>query len=178
VSYQEILTVEPSALAKKILNELNYDFRAFTIEHFISWIEEIKHRKIVLIPWKMPSGMFGAWMSDGDEPREYIFYRDNVTLLHQVHIQLHELAHYLCGHPTKSITRTSLQESKAGIRELPFDELVKLRSPEISAYEYDAESLASLIQEQVIRHTQIEQLTRGISSDEKIAEYLTDLGLI
>jgi hypothetical protein len=169
--------VEPSPQAKKILNELNYDFRAFTIDHFIGWIEELKQRKIVLIPWKMPSGMFGAWMSDGDEPREYVFYRDNITRLHQIHTQLHEISHFLCGHPTKLITRARLKESKEGIRELPFDELVKLRSQDINAFEYQAESLASLIQEQVIRFTQIEQLTRGISSDQKIAEYLTDLDL-
>lgn len=170
--------MEPSPQARKILNELNYNFRAFTIDHFITWIEAYKSRKLIMIPWKMPSGMFGAWMSDGDEPREYIFYRDDVTLLHQIHIQLHELAHFLCGHPTKAITRKSLQESRAGIRELPFNDLVKLRSSEINTFEHEAESLASLIQEQAIRHSHIQQLTRGISSDEKIAEYLIDLGLI
>ena len=169
--------MEPNPQAKKILSELNYDFRAFTIEHFISWIERVKHRKIVLIPWVMPSGMFGAWMSDGDEPREYIFYRDNVPSIHQIHIQLHELAHYLCGHPTKSITRKTLRESRDGTRELPFDELVKLRSPELSAYEFEAETLASIIQEQVIRHSQLQELTRGTSSDKNIAKYLKDLGL-
>ena len=170
--------MEPNPQVKKILNEINYDFRAFTIDHFIGWIEAFKGRKIITIPWTMPSGMFGAWMSDGDEPREYIFYRDNVALLHKIHIQLHELSHFLCGHPTKLITRKNLRESKAGIRELPFNELAKLRSPDVSTYEYEAEYLASLIQEQVIRHSQIQQLTRGISSDKKIAEYLKDLGLI
>jgi len=170
--------VEPSPQARKILSELNYDFRAFTIDHFIQWIETIKGRKIILFPWKMPSGMFGAWMTDGDEPREFIFYRNDVSRLHQIHIQLHELSHFLCGHPTKSITKMRIQESREGDRELPFVELAKLRSPELSAYELEAESLASLIQNQVIRYSQIEQLTRGISSDGNIAEYLNDLGLI
>jgi hypothetical protein len=53
--------VQPGTLAKKILNERNYDFGAFTLEHFTGWIEEIKHRKIVLIPWRMPSGMLGGY---------------------------------------------------------------------------------------------------------------------
>ena len=87
--------MEPNPQVKKILNEINYDFRAFTIDHFIGWIEAFKGRKIITIPWTMPSGMFGAWMSDGDEPREYIFYRDNVALLHKIHIQQAEPA--LCG---------------------------------------------------------------------------------
>jgi len=170
--------VEPSPQARKILSELNYDFRAFTIDHFINWIENVKGRKFILYPWTMPSGMFGAWMSDGDEPREFIFYRNNISRLHQIHVQLHELSHFLCGHPTKTITKKLIQESHNNGRVLPFNDLVQLRSPEMSAYEHEAESLASLIQNQVIRYSQIEQLTRGISSDGNIAEYLNDLGLI
>jgi hypothetical protein len=170
--------VEPSLQTRKILDELNYDFRAFTIDHFIQWIETVKEHKLLFFPWKMPPGMFGAWMSDGDEPREYFFYRNDVPRLLQIHIQLHELSHFLCGHPTKSITRKLIQEShNCGIA-LPFDELAKLRSPESSIYEHEAESLASLIQDQVIRYSQIEQLTQGISSDEKVADSLKHLGLI
>ncbi len=170
--------MEQSPLARKILSELNYDFRAFTIDHFAQWIETAKGRKLLFFPWKMPSGMFGAWMSDGDEPREYIFYRIDVPRLHQIHIQLHELSHYLYGHPTKSITRNLIQESHHGGVALPFYELVKLRSPELSTYEQEAESLASLIQDQVIRNSHIEQLTRGISSDKRIADSLKHLGII
>jgi hypothetical protein len=170
--------VEPNLRAKKTLNELNYDFRDFTIDHFIDWIETVRGRKFTLVPWSMPSGMFGAWMTDGDEPREYIFYRDNISHLHQIHVILHELSHYLCGHPTKTITKELIQESRNSGRVLPFNDLVKLRSMETSAYEHEAESLASLIQNQVIRYSQLEQLTRGISSDENIADYLNDLGLI
>lgn len=50
----------------KILNSLNYDFRDFTIEGFISWIEGVKGRKILTFGWQMPAGLFGAWMSDLD----------------------------------------------------------------------------------------------------------------
>jgi hypothetical protein len=83
-----------------------------------------------------------------------------------------------CGHPTKKITRSQILEARETGSVLPFDELVKLRSPEMNTYEYEAESLASLIQEQVIRSSQIEQLTHGISSDKKVAESLKHLGLI
>jgi hypothetical protein len=170
--------VEPSQQAKKILSELNYDFRDFTIDHFIDWIETVRGRKFILYPWTMPSGMFGAWMTDGDEPKEYIFYRDSISRLHQIHVILHELSHFLCGHPTKTITKKLIQESRNSGRVLPFNDLVQLRSLETSIYEHEAESLASLIQNQVIRYSQIERLTRGISSDENIADYLNDLGLI
>lgn len=170
--------MEPSPQARKILSELSYDFRAFTIEHFTQWIETIRGCEILLCPWPMPSGLFGAWMSDGEKPREFIFFRQNAVQLHQIHIQLHELSHFLCGHPTKKVTRDQIVEARDNGRALPFDELVKLRSPELDHYEYEAESLASLIQEQVIRSSQIEQLTRGISSDKKVADSLKHLGLI
>ena len=169
--------MEPSPQARKILSELNYDFHAFSIDHFIDWIETVTGRKLLLFPWPMPSGMFGAWMSDGDEPREFIFYRNDVRTLHQIHIQLHEIAHFLCGHPTKSITKREIQESRESGTPLPFDQLVKLRSAEKTVYEFEAESLASLIQEQVIRNSQIEQLTKGVSSDKRVAESLRHLGL-
>jgi hypothetical protein len=170
--------VEASPQVRKILTELKYDFRAFTIEHFANWIETVKGRKILLIPWHMPSGLFGAWMSDGEIPQEYIFFRKNAERLLQIHIQLHEISHFLCGHPTKKISKAQVKEAhKKGIA-LPFDEMVRLRSPDKNAYERDAESLASLIQEQIIRNSQIEQLTRGISSDKKIADSLKNLGLV
>ena len=170
--------MKPSPQARKILDELNFDFHAFTIDHFIEWVATVKGRKIILFPWQMPSGMFGAWMSDGEEPREYIFYRDNVPTLHQIHIQLHEISHYLCGHPTAIITKKLILDIRRYRTDLPFNELTKMRSSESSIYEHEAESLASLIQEQAIRQSQIEQLTRGVSSDQKIASYLKDLGLI
>ena len=88
--------MEPSPQARKILSELNYDFRAFTIEHFANWIETVKGRKILLIPWKMPSGLFGAWMSDGEISQEYFFFRKNAERLLQIHIQNNNVSFYNC----------------------------------------------------------------------------------
>ena len=88
---------------RKILPELNSEFRAFTIEHFANWIETVKGRKILLIPWQMPSGLFGGWMPDGEIPQEYFCFRKNAARLLQIPIQLHELSRYLCGHPTQSV---------------------------------------------------------------------------
>ena len=163
--------------AEKILRDLDFDFQAFDIEKFISWIGVLKGREILTIPWDMPRNLFGAWMSDGEEPKEYVFYRNNVPRIHQIHIQLHELAHLLFDHPTLKIDRKLIEEVMRGQAELPFDDLVLLRSPKSTEFETEAETLASLIQEQVIRHSQLLRLTQDISSDEKIAGFLKDLGL-
>jgi hypothetical protein len=174
--------VNPRSHSEKVLAELQYDFRNFTIEHFIQWVGDLKGRQILSIPLAMPIGLFGAWLSDDEEPNEYIFYRHNVPPIYQIHIQLHELAHFLLGHPTLHINREILASALSGKGDLPFNELTRLRSagkPEDSRSirEVESEILASVIQEQIIRHSQLEQLTRGISSDKNIANYLKHLGM-
>jgi|GEM_PF-2620275 len=56
-------------------------------------------------------------------------------------------------------------------------EYARLRSPQLDEQEHEAETLASLIQDVVIRHRHLDQLTRSLSSDEKIARFLQDLGI-
>lgn len=46
----------------------------------------------------MPAEMFGCWVRLAG--KDYIFYEEHTAHLHQAHIQLHELAHILCGHKT------------------------------------------------------------------------------
>lgn len=169
--------------AERVLTELQYDFRAFSIEDFIHWVEQKTGRQIFSIPMDMPAGMYGAWFTDDEEPYEYIFYRNSSYPIHQIHNQLHELAHFLLGHPTVHITRKYMAEFLRGMKELPLNEYALLRSTEKrtdESYirEVESETLASVIQEQVIRHSQLEQLARGISSDLTIANTLKHLGMI
>ena len=163
--------------AERILHELRYDFHNFSIDRFISFIGATKQREIITIPWKMPPTLFGAWMSDGEEPKEYIFYRDNVPLIHQVHIQLHELAHFLLGHSTLHINRTKITEVLERKASLPFDGLTRLRSSDKTDLEMQAETLASMIQKQVIQNSSLDQLNKDLSSEEKLANFLKTMGL-
>lgn len=43
-----------------LLDKLDYDFTQFSIEDFIKWMEAKRSRKIVLVPWALPAGYFGA----------------------------------------------------------------------------------------------------------------------
>src|SRR6266436_4495814 len=141
----KVVQMGAHAKAEKILRELEYDFTTFTMEGFLRCVGETKGREIITIPWSMPATLFGAWISDGDEPKEYIFYRDNVPVIHQIHIQLHELSHFLFGHPTFQINRKFIGEVVAGTASLPFADLPQLRSPKRANVEVEAETLANLI---------------------------------
>jgi hypothetical protein len=164
-------------IADKTLKELRYDFRTFSIQGFISYIGEMKRREIITIPWAMPATIFGAWMSDDEEPKEYIFYRDNVPTIHQVHIQLHELSHLLLGHPTLRINRKKIAEVFEEKASLPFADLPRLRSPKQTECETQAEVLATLIQERVIQNSHMDQLLNDLSSEEKLSNFLNTMGL-
>src|SRR5258706_42082 len=109
--------------------------------------------------------------------KEYIFYRDNVPLMHQVHIQLHELSHFLLGHPTLQINRTKITEVLEKKASFPFDELPRLRSSDKTILEIQAETLAALIQKQVIQYSSLDQLNNDLSSEVKLANFLKTMGL-
>jgi hypothetical protein len=166
-----------SSKAREILNELRYDFKKFTLSGFINYVSEEKGREIIAIPWSMPATLFGVWMSDGEEPKEYVFYRDNVPPIHQIHIQLHELSHILLGHPTLQINRKLVADVLERKASLPFADLPQLRSPKKSEYEIQAEMLASLIKERVIQSYRLDQLVNDLSSEEKLVSFLKTMGL-
>jgi hypothetical protein len=169
--------MDVASKAEKVIEDLGYDFRTFTICNFVSYIAQQKQREIITIPWRMPPTLFGAWMSDEDEPKEYIFYRNPAPMIHQVHIQLHELSHLLLGHPTLQINGRLIAKVLEGEASLPFAGLPRLRSPQKDALEIQAEALASLIQKKVIQKSSLDRLLNDLSSEVKLANFLETMGL-
>ena len=162
---------------KKTLQELQFDFTNFTMTNFLQTVRQTRGREIITIPWETPSNIFGAWVSDDQEAKEYIFYRNNVPEIHQIHIQLHELSHFLLGHPTRQINKKTLTEVAMRKVSLPFEELETLHSSARAYMEAEAESLASLIQKQAILHSRLDLLIRDISAEEKLASFLKNMGV-
>lgn len=141
---------------KAVLDELGIDFRSFTMERFITLLEKRKKRKIFLFAGPMPAGMDGAWFTDAELPHEYIFYDEAAVPLHRQHIQLHELSHFLCGHPTLSVTNDTLNAIifalQLGNTSDTLFKLARLRSQgRKDKWEQEAETLAMLIGSRVCR---------------------------
>jgi hypothetical protein len=160
--------------AEQILKELKFDFSAFSMEAFIRHVGQHKGREIISIPWeqKMPRGVFGAWMLDADNPVAYIFYRSDLVPMHKIHVQLHELAHFLFDHPTLALNREALDQIAAGKAPLPLSDLPHLRSATHTQIDVEAETLADLIQERVIRLASIDRLVHSEAPEEKLADFL------
>lgn len=167
-----------STQANRILREINFDFTTFTMDKFLNAVAQKKAREIITLAWNMPTAMFGAWISDEEKPREYIFYRHNVSEAHQVHIQLHELSHFLFGHQTIKINSQLITDAVVGKAEMPF-ELLPQRSPRVTSLEIEAETLTNLIQELAIRNSKMSNLLmRGASlSEERLASFVGKMSL-
>jgi hypothetical protein len=170
------MTVE--ARMQAILDGLEFDFSRFTMDGFTTWVQAHLGREINFIPWEMPPGMFGVWLSDADDAVEHVFIAKNASPLHKVHIQLHELSHIICGHPNARLTRTEMQALLTEAMHEPAvlkDAL--LRAPAKKELEQEAETLAALIQQKVIRHERMQQLSVAASSNAHVVDHLHSLEL-
>lgn len=163
------------------LDQLGFDFSCFTIERFVSWLETRTNRKIFLLAVKMPIDMYGAWISDAERPHEYIFYDSSVPPLHQGHIQLHELSHFICEHETLKVAGNDLQAILQAIQSGKMPPCVAqsalLRTPNSDEDEIEAETLAMMIQSRVIQHKRLNELANIVSANEEAAAYLRNMGL-
>ena len=141
---------------KAVLDGLAVDFRSFTMERFIARLEKRAERKIFLFAGPMPAGIDGAWFSDAELPHEYIFFDEAAVPLRQQHIQLHELSHFLCGHPTLSITGDNLNAILFALHTGRIPDVLfkpaRLRTQgKKDGWEEEAETLALLIGSKVCR---------------------------
>jgi hypothetical protein len=167
------------ARMKALLDEMDFDFSQFTMERFAAWVQERHDRKIRFTRWEMPPGMFGVWMSDAEEPVEHVFIDKNAPPLQAAHIQLHELGHILCGHPTARLTVSEMADllTKSVTNPAVLEEAL-LRAPNKGEWEQEAETLAALIQDQVIRHQRLQQLAVSASSNESVVAHFKALELV
>lgn len=164
--------------AQRIVDDLSIDFRQFTMEQFINRIEQIKSRRILLLPMALPSHIDGAWVSDSERPYEYIFYDTGLPPIQQIHVQLHEIGHFLWGHETLRITSENLPELIQAVQRQTMSSTLSgllMRSVKDDAKEDEAEAVAAIIQSRVIQASRINELSTKASDD--VERFLLDMGL-
>lgn len=94
-------TIKVEQRMRLLLSEIEqrYDFRQFTLESFLEWMQFEHQRSFHIVPLPMSSAqMSGGWIRTTTD--DYIFVDEQALPIHQLHIILHELCHILCGHQT------------------------------------------------------------------------------
>ncbi len=161
------------------LEELEFNFEEFSEGRFVTWLEERRGYRIIFVPLSMPPTQFGAWIEDACDRVDYIFYERDTIALHQAHIKLHEMCHIICGHPTLVLGEEG--QARALLRQASADPSALeplLRSTIHSdQMEAEAETLAALIQERVVRSQGLEKLISLVSSNKEMEEYLKAMEL-
>jgi hypothetical protein len=133
---------------KRKLSRLNYDFHRFTMASFVRCVEAHRGRGIEFIPTAFPPGYYGAWITDKDEPLEYVCFDADLPRLHREHVKLHELAHIICGHETLALSNNEMKkllESGGDLSAL----LCRSNEMKSDRSEREAEMMAGLIQTMV-----------------------------
>jgi hypothetical protein len=137
---------------KRKLKRLDYDFKQFNIESFVACVEKDRVRRIEFVPTAFPAGYDGAWITDKDEPVDYVCYEQSLSPLHQAHVKLHELGHIICEHETLALGHREMQRLLENQGDLPS---VLCRSNELKSNrnEREAEMVATVIQTMVYGRT-------------------------
>ncbi|MCC6190611.1 MAG: hypothetical protein IT318_16400 [Anaerolineales bacterium] len=158
------------------LDEWDFDFSRFEIVAFVAWVEKRRGRAIHLVPWRLPTELFGAWIED--DSADYIFYENEPLHVHTVHILLHELCHLLLGHRTIHAGK-DLQHLLGAHAHLPEAEVTlraALQQSAVDEQELEAETLSNLIQQRVYRQAGIAALSHAGDGLE-MRQFMQGLGM-
>lgn len=152
--------------------EQEYDFRAFSLQSFAQWVATKRRREMRCIGWRLPASISGVWLAT--EETDFVFYEMRTPVIHQTHIQLHELAHIICDHKTLDLnlaTGMGREEvllyltgafTTQHLQDQPIEQLL-LRSVHDNQEEQEAELLSTLIQQRIRRDRFYASLTRPIT---------------
>lgn len=167
--------------------EKSYDFTTFTLDSFAQWVEAKRNRSLTFVPLRFPSTVSGGWLQWAN--KDWVFYEADALPLYQVHIQLHELSHMLCGHQTVNLDDVIELETVAQLMaylkvlfENPaqYDDVIAqalLRSHRSAPEEIEAECLSALILERVsMRHFE-KVLTQPVTFSRVAIDFYEAMGM-
>ena len=167
--------------------EAGYDFGDFSLDGLREWVEQKRGKRIEFVPLRFAPAVYGGWLQVAS--RDVIFYDADALPLHQVHIQLHEMSHILCGHNTIDISEQISLQSLAQLFNSAVDQLddgeptdgvvgsLLLRSPRTTPEELEAELLSEWILERVSERQFHAILTQPITFSPLAVEVYEAMGM-
>ena len=148
----------------------------FDLELMCQRVGQQRGKPIMLLPTAMVLGnLCGMWL--GTKLRDYVFYEENTSRLHQQHIVCHEIGHILRAHSASKTLNSDV--ARALTTALNLSEVPRVLGRDIynDDQEYEAELVATLILRRVSRHRAVDCATAIDSAAEdavaRIARSLT-----
>ena len=160
---------------KTAINQLEYDFDDFSLEHFIFHVKKLRQREIILLPTVLAFEISALWVKR--EIEDYIFYNTAQHDIHQTHSILHEIAHIVLDHSCVPVNDILPKELLAMLQNGKI--MGRPRMPKTllqdDPEEQAAESFVYLIQEQIIDTNRLEHLTTQGSSNQMLDKYVSGI---
>jgi len=159
-----------------VIEQINYDFDRFELQHFIDHIQRLRKRKLILRPTLLKHEIVAIWVyTDTDD---YIFFKSSDHVVHQTHNILHEIAHMMLDHqriPLEDVlTPKLLNEFFSG--QITGRPRRITREPCNDIEEQQAEEFVYAIQERVMAANRIDQLLNKASSITELNSYVEGMG--
>lgn len=174
---------DPYPQITAVIENLNYDFRQFELDHFLAHVSHLRGREIRYRGFPFSPTLFGLWIPVGD--RDYLAYNSGTYHVHHVHILLHEVGHLLLGHQPIPLERLFGNEAEGVIRVLegqpsvPLNCLPRAQAAtllEVTPQEKEAEAFSTLIQQRVIRAHRFQYLLNTSTTIDGLKVFTDALG--
>jgi hypothetical protein len=157
--------------------DLHYDFRQYSLDHFLKHLEIVQKREIILESCPFDLKLGGAWVHA--DTAEYIFFNSRTPQFHQAHQVLHESGHIVLGHVGQETTPEALEQLGIRLetaRGKPLYALYRITAPNGGILEREAETFVRLMQLKVLQANRLGQLTGSPSSLDAISPFTRSLG--
>lgn len=136
---------------------------AVGLPDFCTRLGELRGRPILLVPFPAPADApSGMWVSG--QRRDYVFFDDSTSPVHQEAIIWHELSHLLLGHPGPALDPTASRQLLPDLDPAVVARMLG-RGSYTARIERQAEELASLL---MLDHARYAGRAAGVDSSQTL----------
>lgn len=159
-----------------VIEQLNYDFGHFELNHFLDHIQQLRERNLILMPTTLKHEIVAIWVYTGGA--DYIFFKATDHVIHQKHNILHEIAHMMMDHtliPLEDVLTPELFNALFSGQITGRPRRIT-REPSDHIEELEAEAFVFAIQDRVMAANRIDQLLDKASSINRLNSYVEGMG--